>query len=413
MNGAFRRRPLLLGGAALLALPWSAGARAAEARHPAAARGAKPAKGHSASDIPSTTVDTPAGPLDVTARWAYVTDVNTGTVLLDKDGDEPMPPSSMTKLMTLYIVYSQLKSGKLKLDQTLPVSERAWRTGGSRMFVQVGTNVSIEDLIRGIVVDSGNDACIVIAEGIAGSEEGFVEQMNQQAKKLGLTQTQFRNCTGLPDPDHHMSCRDIAVLAGVIIREFPEYYHFNSEKTFKYNNIEQENRNPLVDRGVADGLKTGHTDAGGFGVVASTERNGRRVIIVINGLPTSHARAEEAELLLDWCFRVYEDVTLFTAADTVENAPVWLGTQSTVPLVGGKNLVMTMPRNWRQKATVSVQYQSPIPAPISRGDAVGKITVSGDGIPSVELPLLAGADVPRLSLPGRAVAVLAHFVTGS
>jgi D-alanyl-D-alanine carboxypeptidase (penicillin-binding protein 5/6) len=346
------------------------------------------------------------------SRWAYIQDFNTGAVLLDKDCDVPMPPSSMTKMMTLYIVYSRLKAGRMSLDDQLPVSEKAWRTGGSKMFVLVGSTVRVEDLIRGIEVDSGNDACIVLAEAISGSEEGFVELMNKEAKRLGLTNSHFQNCTGLPDPDHHMSARDIATLARAIISQFPKYYHYASEKTFKYNNIEQYNRNPLVQKGVADGLKTGHTDAGGYGVCGSAERDGRRVILVVNGLPSSRARAEESERLLEWSFREFENVTLFTAGDTIENAKVWLGAQQTVPLVGGKDLVVTMPRSWRRTAKVTIDYDAPVRAPVARGTELGKLTISGQGVPDMQVPLLAGADVPRLSLPGRALAVLTHYVTG-
>jgi D-alanyl-D-alanine carboxypeptidase (penicillin-binding protein 5/6) len=262
-------------------------------------------------------------------------------------------------------------------------------------------------------VQSGNDACIVLAEGIAGSEEQFVEQMNAKAKQLGLTSSNFRNSTGWPDADHRMSCRDIAMLARRIIQDFPEYYHYDSEKTFKYNNIEQENRNPLVQKGVADGLKTGHTEEGGYGLVASSLRGGRRVIVVLNGMTSMHQRAEEGERMMEWAFREYEDVTLFTAGDVVERAPVWLGSSPVVPLVGGRDLVVTMPRNWRNKAKVAVQYASPVRAPVRRGTTLGKLSVSGDGVPPMDVPLLAGADVPRMALPGRAMAVLSHYVTGS
>ncbi len=265
---------------------------------------------------------------DTAAKYALIIDYTSGATLLEKDADVPMPPSSMTKLMTAYIVYGALKSGKLKLTDELPVSERAWRMGGSKMFVQVGTSVPVEDLIRGMIVQSGNDACIVLAEGIAGSEEQFVELMNQRAKEIGLTQSNFRNATGWPDPELRMSCRDIATLASRIIQDYPEYYHYEAEKTFKYNGIEQGNRNPLVQKGTADGLKTGHTEAGGFGLVASSERNGRRVIEVLNGLTSMHQRAEEAERLMEWSFREFEEVTLFTAGDVVEHAPVWLGSRA-------------------------------------------------------------------------------------
>ncbi len=340
-------------------------------------------------------------------------DFNTGATLLDKDGDAPMPPSSMTKLMTAYLVYGLLKSGRLQLTQDLPVSERAWRMQGSKMFVPLNETVKVEDLIRGVIVQSGNDACLVLAEAVAGSEEGFVELMNQKAKELGLNATVFRNSTGWPDPQQRMSCRDIATLARRLITDFPEYYHYDSEKTFKYNSIEQQNRNPLVQKGIADGLKTGHTDEGGYGLVASSQRAGRRVIVVVNGLTSMHQRAEESERLLEWSFREFENVTLFAAGDTVETAKVWLGAQPTVPMVGGRDLVLTMPRAWRRTAKIAVEYANPVPAPVSRGDVLGKLIVSGQGVPSMEAALLAGADVPRLGLPGRAVSVLSHYVRGS
>lgn len=399
------RRSVLLAGVAVMA------AAPALAERRAVTRGA--GRGKVAEQSSGPPANTPVGPRDTAARWAFVTDFNSGATLLDKDADVPMPPSSMTKLMTAYLVYSALKEGKLKLTDELPVSERAWKMGGSRMFVQLGTSVKVEDLIRGMIVQSGNDACIVLAEAISGSEEQFVEQMNAKAKQLGLTNSTFKNSTGWPDPEHHMSCRDIAIVARRIIQDFPEYYHYDSEKTFKYNNIEQENRNPLVQKGSADGLKTGHTEDGGFGLVASSQRTGRRVIVVLNGMTSMHQRAEESERLMDWAFREFEDVTLFAAGDVVDRAPVWLGATATVPLVGGRDLIVTLPRNWRRNANISVQYDAPIRAPIAQGDRVGQLVVSGSGVPAMDVPLLAGADVPKLSLPGRAIAVLSHYVTGS
>jgi D-alanyl-D-alanine carboxypeptidase (penicillin-binding protein 5/6) len=405
------RRFLLLSGAALpVAFP--AVAQSARKKLPAGVASAhKPADGAAAAQ--TTPAQTPVGPIDTAARYAFILDFNTGASLLEKDPDVAMTPSSMTKLMTAYIVYGMLKSGRLKLDQELPVSERAWHTGGSKMFVPLGEQVMVEDLIRGMIVQSGNDACIVLAEGIAGSEEAFVELMNQKARELGLQNTQFRNTTGWPDPDHRMCARDIALLARRLIQDFPEYYKYDSEKSFKYNNIEQQNRNPLVQKGLADGLKTGHTEDGGYGLVASAERSGRRIILVVNGLTSMRQRAEESERLLDWAFREFEDVTLFAAGDVVEQAPVWLGESPTVPLVGGRDLVVTMPRNWRNKAKVSIEYDTPIRAPVMRGAAVGHLHVTGTGVPDMQVPLLAGADVPRLGLPGRALAVLSHYVTGS
>jgi len=360
-----------------------------------------------------TPAATPLGPIDTAARFALIMDFNTGATLLDKEGDAPMPPSSMTKLMTAYIVYGMLKSGRLTLTQELPVSERAWRMQGSKMFVPLNGAVKVEDLIRGVIVQSGNDACIVLAEAVAGSEEGFTDLMNAKAKELGLTASSFRNSTGWPDPQQRMSCRDIAALARRLITDYPEYYRYDNEKIFKYNNIEQQNRNPLVQKGVADGLKTGHTDEGGYGLVASSARGGRRVIVVVNGLTSMHQRAEESERLLEWAFREFENVKLFSAGDTVDAAKVWLGAHPTVPLVGGQDLVLTMPRRWRNSAKIAVEYENPVPAPVSRGDVLGKLTVSGQGVPGMDVPLLAGADVPRLGLPGRAVAVMSRYVTGS
>jgi D-alanyl-D-alanine carboxypeptidase (penicillin-binding protein 5/6) len=398
------RRSLLMVGAAGLAALRGLPA-VARPHHPRRPTAADP----SAVTDPATT---PLGPMDTAAKWALAKDYTSGATLLEKHADEEMAPSSMAKLMTIYIVYSLLKSGRLKLDQELPVSEKAWRTGGSKMFVPYPGSVKVEDLIRGVVVDSGNDACVVFAEAISGSEEQFVELMNETAKKLGLDHSYFRNCNGLPDPEQKMTARDIATLATALIRNFPEYYHYDSEKTFRFNNIEQQNRNPLVQKGTGDGLKTGHTDEGGFGVCASSMRNGRRVILVLNGMTSMHQRAEEAERLMDWAFREFEDVTLFAANQPVEHAPVWLGASPTVPLMGEGALVVTMPRNWQKKAQIAIDYESPIRAPVKKGTVVGKLVVTGQNVPQLNVPLVAGADVPKLSLPGRAVAVVTHYVTG-
>ena len=410
------RRVLLLSG---VALGGPAAALAAVPRHPPAHKPAHPpgGPGHKKVDLSEQPVgdpaQTPVGPMDTAARWAVVVDYATGTVLLDKAADTPMTPSSMTKLMTAYIVFGMLKQGRLKLDQGLPVSEKAWRMGGSKMFVPLGQTVTVDDLIQGMIVQSGNDACIVLAEGISGSEDQFVALMNAKAKEIGLTNSHFVDCTGWPEPGHSMSVHDIATVAGRLIRDFPEYYHYCAEKSFKYNNIEQGNRNTLVDKGVADGLKTGHTQDGGYGMVVSAERAGRRVIVVVNGLTTVRARNEEAERMLDWGFAQFENVTLFSAGDTVEMAPVWLGTAPTVPLVGGRDVVVTLPHGWRTKAHITVTYGSPIPAPITRGTRLGTLTMTGAGVQDVTLPLLAGADVGRMGLPGRAMAVLMRMVTRS
>ena len=250
----------------------------------------------------------------------------------------------------------------------------------------------------------------MLAEAVAGSEEGFAELMNQKAKELGLANSSFRNSTGWPDANQQMSCRDIATLARRLITDFPEYYKYDNEKSYKYNGIEQQNRNPLVQKGIADGLKTGHTDAGGYGLVASAQRAGRRVIVVANGMNSMKQRAEESERLLEWSFREFENVTLFTAGDTVESAKVWLGARPTVPMVGGKDLVLTMPRQWRRSAKIAVEYANPVQAPVLRGDTLGKLTVSGQGVPAMEVPLLADLPPATLADAGRLLARLTRAI---
>ena len=356
--------------------------------------------------------ETPLGPVDTVAKWAFIQDFNTGAVLLDKHADEPMPPSSMTKLMTIYLVYEQLKKGQIKLTDTVIVSARAAAMGGSRMFIEVGKPVGVEDLIRGVIVDSGNDAATALAEAVGGSQERFVDMMNAKAKELGLTHSTFRNPTGWPDPDQAMSCRDIAIVASRIISDFPEYYHYDSERTFKYNNIEQQNRQPMVQAGTADGLKTGHTEAGGFGLVSSSLRDGRRVVMVLNGMTSMHERANESEKLMNWAFANFENVRLFSANDVIDYAQVWLGTEKTVAMVGGRDLVVTLPKSWRQTASIKISFDTPIKAPVTKGQPVGVLMLRGQGVPPLDVNLLAGADVERLNLPMRGLAVVSHFVSG-
>jgi serine-type D-Ala-D-Ala carboxypeptidase (penicillin-binding protein 5/6) len=373
---------------------------------------ARPPKGKS-KDVPEGTPgDTPLGPVDTVAKWAFIQDFTTGAVLLDKGANEPMPPSSMTKLMTIYLVYEQLKKGQIKLTDTVIVSARAAAMGGSRMFIEVGKPVGVEDLIRGVIVASGNDAATALAEAVGGSQEHFVDMMNAKAKELGMTHSTFRNPTGWPDPDQAMSCRDIAIVASRIITDFPEYYHYDSERSFKYNNIEQENRQPMVQAGTADGLKTGHTDAGGFGLVSSSLRDGRRVVMVLNGMTSMHERAGESEKLMNWAFGNFENVKLFAADEVIDYAQVWLGTEKTVPMVGGRDLVVTLPKSWRQTASIRITFDTPVKAPIAKGQPVGVLMLRGQGVPSMDVNLVAGADVDRLNLPMRGLAVVTHYVAG-
>jgi len=360
-----------------------------------------------------TPANTPLGPIDTLARHALIVDFETDAVLLEKEPDVPMPPASMSKLMTAYVVFERLRAGRLRLDQELPVSERAWRMGGSKMFVEIGTAVTVENLLRGVIVQSGNDACIVLAEAISGSEEQFAELLNERARAIGLTRSTFRNSTGWPHPEHRMTCRDLALLAKRLITDFPDYYRMYSERSFRFNNILQENRNPLLYRNLgADGLKTGHTEESGFGLTASAIQGGRRVILVVNGLPSMRARAEESERLMRWAFAEFENVRLFTAGETVELVPVHLGAKKHVSLVSPHDVVLTMPRAWRRTARVALRYTAPLPAPVQRGAALGTLEVSGQGVPATTLPLVAGEDVPQLGFVQRIVGGLRILAFG-
>jgi serine-type D-Ala-D-Ala carboxypeptidase (penicillin-binding protein 5/6) len=372
------------------------------------------AKNKAAAPIPApAAASTPAVGIDTQATHALIVNVGTGKVLLDKAGDERMPPASMSKVMTAYVVFDMLKKGQIKLTDELPVSEEAWRTGGSKMFVPLGGKISIDDLVHGMIVQSGNDACVVLAEGLAGSKEAFVDLMNKKAKEIGLEDSHFANVDGLPDPNHWMTARDLVTLAIRTIKDFPEYYKIYSDIDFKFNNINQGNRNPLLykDDG-ADGLKTGHTEEAGYSLTASVKRGDRRIVMVLGGLPTMRARAQESERLIEWAFREFNDYRLFSAGATVDEAPVWLGADARTPLTVAKDLVVTLPRKARPGMRVSVQYDSPIPAPITKGETLGKIVVTAPGTMPVEAPLVAEADVPRMNAVGRVATLAGYLVWG-
>jgi len=360
----------------------------------------------------------PAHAIDTAAREAILIDAETGRVLFAKDAEKPMPPSSMSKMMTVYMVFSRLRDGSLSLDDSFKVSEHAWRegaykSGGSMMFLEPKQRVRVEDLLRGIIVQSGNDASIVVAEGLAGSEAAFAEEMNQKARAIGLTGSHFVNSTGLPDPDHYVTAKDLATLALRTMRDFPEYYPIYSETEFTYNGHRQMNRNPLLYSGIgADGLKTGHTSVAGYGLTASVERNGRRLILVVNGLDSKKQRSEEPERLIDWGFREFDNYNLFTAGETVTDAPVWLGEAGQVPLLIEQDLKLTLPRKARRDMKVTIRYDSPIPAPITAGTQLGDLVVTAPGEKDIVIPLMAGADVPVLGLMGRLGAALNFLIWG-
>ena len=328
------------------------------------------------------------------AKQAILLDFETGTVLYAKNPDQPMAPSSMSKIMTVYMVFERLNDGRLSLEDMLPVSVKAWEKGGSKMFVPEGKKVSVEDLLRGVIVQSGNDASIVFAEGISGSEDAFARDMTRTGRQIGLQDSTFKNATGWPDPEHLMTARDLATLVVRTIKDFPEYYHYYAEDVFTYSGIKQRNRNPLLGKAAgADGLKTGHTEVGGYGLAASAERDGRRLVLVINGLESNAERARESRRLLEWGFREFANYQLFTAGETVTEASVWLGDTPYVPLIIDRQLTLSLPRSARQGIRVEVALTEPVPAPIEKGEALANMKILTDDRLVAEIPLKAGADV--------------------
>jgi serine-type D-Ala-D-Ala carboxypeptidase (penicillin-binding protein 5/6) len=375
---------------------------------------AKPATA-SAKPKPGSTAPSPAGAtLDTPAKHALIIEADTGTVLFDKHAEERMPPASMSKIMTAYVVFGLLKDGRITLGDELPVSEKAWKLGGSKMFVGIGARVKIDDLLKGVLVQSGNDACVVLAEGLAGSEQAFVDLINQKAQEIGLKDSHFANVTGLPDPNEWMTAQDLVTLALRTIRDFPEFYHYFSEKTFDFNNIDQGNRNPLLYKVAgADGFKTGHTDESGYSLIGSVLRGDRRVIVVVSGLDSMKDRASESERLVEWAFREFSDYKLFSAGDKVDDAEVWLGNEPKIGLTIPSNLVVTLPRHSRHDMKVTVVYDKPVPAPVKAGDPIGKIVVSAPDMTPIEQSLFAAADVRPIGTIGRMATLAGYLIWGS
>ena len=352
------------------------------------------------------------------AQHALLMDAETETVLFQKAADERMPPASMAKLMTVAVVFDAIKTGKLSLDTEFQVSENAWRngganSGGSTMFAKLGSTIKVSDLLRGIIVQSANDGCIVVAEGMAGTEKTFANLMNAEARKLGLTDSHFTNATGLPDPDEYVTAHDLARLARHIIYDDPEFYPIFSEKEFTWNKIRQHNRNPLLDMGIgADGLKTGFTDASGYGLVASAVRDGQRLIMVINGTKSEKERAEEARKLMDWGLRGFEKVELFRQGEEIGRAAVFGGAQGSVGLVGKGGIAAFVPRGSRDLIKGRVVYRGPVPAPIEAGQEIGKLQITLGTDVLREAPVYANEDVGRGSIPERAMDGLKELLLG-
>ena len=360
-----------------------------------------------------------AGAFEATARNAILMDYDTGAYIYTKNHDVKMAPASMSKLMTIYIIFDKLREGSLSLEDTFTVSENAWRkggaaSGGSTMFLKIGEKVPVEDLLQGIIVQSGNDACIVAAENIAGTEEDFAVLMNETAEEIGLKNSTFANSTGLPHPDQKMSVEDLALLARRIIKEFPEFYHIFSEKEFTHNNIRQGNRNPLLySMNGADGLKTGHTEEAGFCLTASVAKNGRRLIEVMGGMNSNKERSEEAERLMNYGFREFDNYQILSAGQVLAEVPVWYGVAKTVPLTVPDDVVETVRRSMRSQYNMKIVYDEPVKAPIKTGEVIGYAELSDPDGNIRKIDLTAGADVAELGLWGKFIANLKYLVLGN
>lgn len=348
------------------------------------------------------------------AKQAILMDANTGKILFEKDAYTPMYPSSMTKIMTVYIVFYKLKQGLLQLDDAFMVSKKAWRKGGSRMFLNVDTQATVEDLLRGMIVQSGNDASIVIAEGLSGDEDTFAAEMTKLARELGAKNTTFVNASGWPDPKHVTTPYDLAILSDQLIKNFPDYYKtYFAETDYTYNNIHQMNRNPLLYRKIgADGLKTGQTVAGGFGLVASAVQKGMRLILVVNGLKTKGERARESESLMLWGFRQFLSPQIYSAGEEVVRAHLWLGNEPDVGLVADKDLCVTVPRVQAKDLKVEVHFNEPLAAPVHNGDVVGKVVVTCPDGETKEVALKVARSVGKAGFFNRISAALYYLFWG-
>jgi D-alanyl-D-alanine carboxypeptidase (penicillin-binding protein 5/6) len=354
------------------------------------------------------------------AEEAILLDARTGRVLFEKNADQPVPPASMSKLMTMIMVFEALRSGTLSLDQKFKVSQDAWKrggapSGGSTMYAELNSEVALEDLIKGVVVHSANDACIVIAENMAGSEPAFAELMTARARELGATNATFKNATGLPDPGHQMSVRDLAILARYIINTFPEYYKYYSIPEFTWNNITQQNRNPLLkDYPGADGMKTGYTKEAGYGLIGSAQRDGRRLVMVIARLKTINERRQEAQGLLDWGFKQFRTVDVYAKGDRVGQARVWGGTERHVALLAAGDVRVALTPQEKEMAEVKLAYTGPLIAPVEAGQQVGSVRFIVDGVTVADVPVVtAGAITEEPSMWSRAVDSVFIMVFGS
>lgn len=352
--------------------------------------------------------------LQTVAKQAMVVDMQTGSVIYSKNADEKMPTSSMSKVMTMLVVFDALKDGRLSLDDKLLVSTKAWKKGGSKMFVGEGTRVSVEDLIKGVIVQSGNDATIVLAEGLAGSEDAFVQLINQKAQEIGMDNSHFTNASGWPDPDHYSTPRDLMKMAIYLINNYPEYYHYYGIKEFTYSGIKQNNRNPLLYRNLgADGIKTGHTDIAGYGLIGTAIQDDRRVIMVLNGLETDRQRRSESTRILAWVFNNTVNVNLFKETEVIDKVKVWLGKEYVSPVVTLQNFSTTVMKNDVDQIKATVIANEPIAAPITQGQELAKLRVEIPGNGVVDFPLYSARQVDEMNFLSKAVEKIRYSLSNA
>ena len=351
--------------------------------------------------------------INTTAKQALLYDFETKSIIYEKNADDFMSPSSMSKLMTIYLLFKKLKDGEVQLKDKFKVSKKAWKKGGSRMFLNVNSYVSVEDLIRGIIVQSGNDACITLAEGLSGSEENFVEEMNSLAKEIGLTNSNFTNSTGWPDEEHLMTSRDLLTLAVRTITDYPEYYHYYAEKQFTYNKIKQSNRNPLIFSELnADGLKTGHTSLGGFGLVASAKKNDRRLILILNGLSSSKKRSEESKRIARLGFSQFINLNILEENKIIESLAVWGGNKKSVDVFSKTKINITVPKKIKNDVKFILKYKSPLIAPINKNQKVADFYIKKNNEILKSFELFSSEDVTELNFFGKIIQNLKYLIFG-
>lgn len=352
------------------------------------------------------------------AKQALVMDFDSGSVLFQKNADEPMPPASMAKLMTMEVVFNAIKTGELNFETLFTISQDVWRrgganSGGSTMFANLNSDVRLEDLVRGVIIQSGNDAAMAIAEGMAGSEEGFANLMNLRARAIGLENSNFKNSTGLPDPEQLVTARDLAYLARHLIKTYPELYKIYSETEFTWNRVRQRNRNPILGKVEgADGLKTGYTEASGYGMVGSARKDGRRIIMVLNGMDSIRDRSNEAVKIMRWAFRAFKAIDLFDDGEIVGEATMYGGEKSGVALKAQGPLKIFVPIGFQDRIKAEIVFLGPIRAPVEAGTRLAKLQVLVDGKVSQETPLFAAEDVGTGSVTQRAVDAVQELIIG-